>query len=69
MIIYSVIGGSWPKKDKRINDLVIQTEKAKNIFTDLEAELKGLVEQNNGKDKEIGDMKTNIADLLNKWSL
>ena len=43
---------------------MIQTEKAKNIFTDLEAELKGLVEQNNGKDKEIGDMKINIAELV-----
>ena len=48
---------------------MIQTEKVKNIFTELEVEPKGLVEQNNGKGKEIGDMKTNVADLLNKWSL
>ena len=40
-VIYYIMGGSQPRKGKRINDLVIQTEMVKNIFTDLEAEPKG----------------------------
>merc|ERR1712226_1207971 len=52
------------KKDKKIKDLEAQSAKARNMFADLESELKGLVDQNNGKDKEMEEMRKNIEELV-----